>query len=172
MPAWMNEARWYYSLIGGESAQPVSVFDASDCDEVSSESPGTLCLHLEPRFRHSPRLRVLDAGGREEGIIRSEGIVPGVRYVMRRSGNPVWTLSVRSFVRKRHTLVMADGDKWTFDTPFFWWQHLTGSSSCVPRLLGGVGPQVNIWLVWIEPGKDTHDLLAAMAFMHRQWSHW
>ena len=45
MPAWLDEARWYYSEIGGEeSADPVSVFDASGLDEVNSESPGTLCF--------------------------------------------------------------------------------------------------------------------------------
>lgn len=28
----------------------------------------------------------------ERGVIRSEGVVPGVRYVMRRNGDRVWTL--------------------------------------------------------------------------------
>jgi hypothetical protein len=171
MPAWLDDARWYYSQIGEESAQPVSVFDATDCDEVSSESPGTLCLRLEPRFHYSPRLLVLDAGGRKEGIIRAEGLVPGVRYAMHRNGEAVWVLSVRSIVRKRHALELANGDSWTFDTPFFWWQHLTGTALGAPRLLGGLGPMWWIWTMSIEPGRDTFELLAAVAFMHRQWSH-
>jgi hypothetical protein len=171
MPAWLNDARWYYSLIGAEFALPVSVFDATDCDEVSEESPGALCLHLEPQGHSSPRVRVLDAGGREVGTIRAEGLVPGVRYVMCRNGNPVWTLSVRSIVRKRHALAMADGDGWTFYTPFLWWYRLTGTILGVPRLVGTVGPMWwGVWQMWIEPGRDTIDLLAAVAFMHRQWS--
>ena len=101
-PAWLNDARRYYSTIGGESADPVSVFTAADGEEVSGATPGTPCLHLEPRFR---LVRVLDADGREEGIIRSEGIVPGVRYVMGRNGNPIWVLSVRSIVWTCPTLV-------------------------------------------------------------------
>ena len=98
-PAWMDNARWYYSEIGGEeSADPVCVFDASDREELNSESPGTLFLQLEPRYLSSPRVRVLDADGREQGIIRSEGIVPCVRFAMRRNGELVWMLSVRSIV--------------------------------------------------------------------------
>jgi hypothetical protein len=168
-PAWWDEARRFYSWIEAGLA-PVSVFDATGCEEVTSESPGTLCLRLEPRFRYSPRLRILDAGGREEGIIDSGGMVPGVRYVMRRNGQLVWTLSVRSLVRKRHVLELAHGDTWTFDTPFFWWQHLTGSALGVPRLLGGLGTGGWIWIMAIERGRDTIELLAAVAFMHRQWS--
>ena len=168
-PARLNDARRYYSTIGGESADPVSVFTAADGEEVSSATPGTPCLHLEPRFR---LVRVLDADGREEGVIRSEGIVPGVRYVMRRNGYLVWVFSVRSIVRKRHTLEPADGETWTFDTPFFWWQHLTGTACGVPKLVGYVGPTKRVWLMWIEPGRDTHDLLAAVAFMHRKWWRW
>ncbi len=170
-PAWLDHARRYYSLIGEESVQPVSVFDATDGDEASSELPGTLCLRLEPRFRDSPRLRVLDAGGREGGVIHPERLVPGMRYAMRRNGELLWTQSVRSIACKRHALKLAHGDSWIFDTPFFWWQHLTGTAHGAPRLLGCVGPVMWMWLMWIEPGRDTSDLLAAVAFMHRQWFH-
>ncbi len=90
---------------------------------------------------------------------------------MRRDGEPVWTMSVRSIVRKRHTLELANGDSWMLDTPFFWWQHLTGTVRGVPRLLGGLGPVWWIWTMWIEPGRDTLELLATVAFLHRQWSH-
>jgi hypothetical protein len=112
---------------------------------------------------------VLAADGCEEGIIESEGIVPGGRYLMRRNGNPVWTLSAKSFVRKRHTLELTGGETWTFDTPFFWWQQLTGTACGVPKLLGYVGPTKRLWLIRVEPSRDTHDLLAAVAFMHRKW---
>ena len=71
---------------------------------------------------------MLDAGGREQGKIRPDGLVPGVKYAMCRNGELVWRLSVRSVVRKHHTLVLANGDCWTIDTPFFWWQNLTGTA--------------------------------------------
>jgi hypothetical protein len=173
MPAWLDRARCYYSEIGGESADPVCVFDAAEMNEVGTESPGTLCLRLEPRLDWPPRVRVLDASGLEQGVIRSEGLVPGVRYAMRRNGELVWMLSVQSIVRKRHALEFAKGDSWTFDTPFFWWQNLTGTAFGAPRLLGGlVVPTKRVWAMWIDPGRDTFDLLAAVAFMHRQYWRW
>lgn len=171
-PAWLDDARWYYSLIEEGPAQPVSVFDATDCDEVTSESPGVPCLRLEPRFRYSPRMRVLGADGREAGIIRPEGLVPGVRYAMRRDGGLAWTLSVRSIVRGRYALKLANREALTFYTPFFWWYHLMGTALGVPKLVGTVGPGLWVWQIWIEPGRETMDLLAAVAFMHRQWVHW
>jgi hypothetical protein len=173
MPAWLDDARCYYSEICGDSTDPVSVYAAPDNGEVSNESSGMLCLRLEPRFYASALVRVLDAGGRENGIIRSEGLVPGMSYAMRRNGEPVWRLSVRSIVRKRHALVLANGDSWTFETPFFWWQNLTGTTSGAPSVLGGlVLPTTRVWAMWSEPGRDTFDILAAVAFMHRQWWHW
>jgi hypothetical protein len=85
----------------------------------------------------------------------------------------VWKLSVRSIVRKHYALELANGDSWTFETPFFWWQNLTGTALDAPRVLGGlVLPTKRVWALWIEPGHDTFDVLAAVAFMHRQWWHW
>ena len=169
MPAWLDDDRRYYSEIGEPSASPVNVFDVADIDEVTSSSPGKLCLRLEPRSHRSPRVKVFDGDGREEAIIRPEGPVPWVRYAMRREDHLVWSLSVRSVVRKRHALQTANGAAWAIETPFFWWQHLTGATAGAPRLLGAVGPTARYWLMSIEPGWDTFDLLAAAAFLHRQW---
>jgi hypothetical protein len=168
-PAWLKNARKYYSKIRAERTDPVNVFIPPNSDEVSGESPGTLCLRLEPQSRFSPMIRVLDAGGHDVGIIRSTRFVPGIQYTMINNNVNVWTLSVRSVVRKRHVLELANGDLWTFDTPFFWWQHLTGTAFGTERLLGCVGPTMRYWLMQIESGWDTFDLLAAVAFMHRQW---
>jgi hypothetical protein len=115
-------------------------------------------------------MRVLDAGGREEGVIRSEGFLPGTRYAMRRGGELAWTLSVRSIVRNRHAFEPAHGDSWTLHTPFFGCD-LKGTVLGAPGLVGTVGPVLWVWLVWIEPGRVTIDLLAAVAFLHRQWFH-
>ena len=98
--------------------------------------------------------------------------MPLVKYVMRVKNEIVWTLSVRSVVRKHHALEQVDGGQWTFNTPFFWWQHLSGTLGGTPKLLGRVGPTKRVWFVKIEPGRDTPDLLAAIAFMHRNWWRW
>jgi hypothetical protein len=115
-------------------------------------------------------MRAIDAGGHEVGVIRPEGLVPWVKYAMRRDGDLVWTLGVRSIVRSRHRLELANGDSWTFHTPFFSIQVM-GSAHNAPRLFGNVGSTLRVWLLWIEPGWDSIDLLAAAAFMHRQWFH-
>jgi hypothetical protein len=164
-PAWLTDARVFYTRIEEGSKDPVSVFIPPD-GEVSVANPGALRLSLRPDGRS---LRVLDHEGCNEGVIRSEGLVRGIRYVMRRDQNPVWILSVRSLVRKRHRLRLADGETWTFDTPFYWWQHLTGSLADAPGLIGHVGPSKRIWLFGIEPGRETRDVLAAVAVMHRNW---
>ena len=115
---------------------------------------------------------VFDALGREAGIVRSEGLVPGLRYSMRRNGELVWTLSVRSIVRKRRALELANGDSWTFNTPFFWWQwHLTGTAPR-PEAAGRHRSDDGALGHVVAPGKDTFDVLAAVAFLHRQWWHW
>ena len=173
IPAWLDEARWYYSEIGGEIADPVSVFDANRPRRGERRDAGNAIPRLEARYLWFTGVRVLDADGHEQGIIRSLGLVPCVRYVMCRNGELVWKLSVRSIVRKRHVLELANGDSWTFDTPFFWWQNLTGTALSAPRLFGGlVVPTKRVWAMWIEPGRDTFDLLAAVAFLHRQYWHW
>jgi len=171
-PAWWDDARMYLSLIGEGSAQPVEVFEAPDGGEPDGDSPGKLRLSLEPRFRHSPRLRVLDAGGREEGLIRAEGLAPGLRYTMRRDGGLLWTMSVRSIFRDRYALERVEGDRWAIRTPSFLRLTVTGASGGAPRLLGDVGSEgMWAWWFWVEPGRDTTDLLAAVAFLHRQWAH-
>jgi hypothetical protein len=163
-PTWFSAPR-YYTQIGGESADPVTVFEIPDNAEVSSEQPGTPFLHLEPSVR---LVRVRDVDGQEQGIIRSDGIVPRTRYVMRRDGAVVWVLRARSFVFKRHALEHRSSE-WIFETPFFWWQQLTGSCEGAPRLVGRVGPTKRLWSIWVEPGRDTKDIMAAVAFMHRNW---
>jgi hypothetical protein len=167
-PPWLSEARVFYSRIDGGSKDPVSVYIPPD-GEVTDENPGTLRLRLRPRGRS---LEALDHQGRNEGIIRSEGLVRGIRHVMRRNENPVWILSIRSVVRKRHRLQLTEGETWTFDTPLYWWQHLTGSLAGAPRLIGHVGPSKRIWLFGVEPNRETNDLLAAVALMHRNWWRW
>jgi len=167
-PSWLQNARRYYSQVDAESTDPVTVFSA-DADEVSNETSGRPCVRLEPAFRSC---RVIDSYKGELGTIHSEGVVPLVKYVMRVKNETIWTLSVRSVVRKHHALRRVDGGQWTFNTPFFWWQHLSGTLGGTPRLLGRVGPTKRVWFVKIEPGLDTPDILAAIAFMHRNWWRW
>jgi hypothetical protein len=164
-----NGDHWYYSQINQDSHDVVTVFRAAIDQEVSDERPGIPILRLHPRFGTT---RVFDADGGEHGIIRSKGILRGLCFEMDRNGAAVWVSTVRSFVRKRHRLATADGQVWMFDTPFFWWQHLTGVINGHEGLIGFVGPTKRHWGFMVAPGRDTFDLLSAIAFMHWKWWRW
>lgn len=165
-PAWMESARFYYSRIQNRRRDPVAVFAGDDSSELNEGNPGRLCLRLEPQ---EAGLHVVSAAGETLGRITREGLFPVRPSVMRKDGALVWTLSARSLVRKRHVLELAGGDRWMFDTPFYWWQHLTGRLHDAPRVVGRVGPTKAFWQLWIEPGKDSIELLAAIGRLHRQW---
>lgn len=84
----------------------------------------------------------------------------------------MWTLTTRSVVRKRHRLQRRGGDVWTFETPFYWWQHLTGALRDTHRLVGEVGPSTRQWGFVLHPQQDDAEVLAAVAFMHWKWWRW
>src|SRR5436190_22278459 len=105
LPGWLdNTDRWYYSHIESKPAWAITVLSAPSDAGVSYDSPGAVRLRVQPRWRNT---RVVDAEGRDRGTIRSEGILRGLRFVMRREGAVVWVMRVRSIVRKRHRLASA-----------------------------------------------------------------
>ncbi|WP_197447031.1 hypothetical protein [Tautonia plasticadhaerens] len=171
MPSWFGNACHYISVIRDEVPERVHVYAADEDTEIRYDPPERPCLVLESRSRRSSRVRVQGPGGSEDGAIAPEGFLPGVRYVMRRDSGPVWTLSVRSLLRKRHALELAGGEAWVFDTPFFWKLRVTGTVRGSPDLLGCVGPTMRCWLFAIEPSRDSPDLLAAIAYLHQRWWH-
>lgn len=169
-PEWLHSAPyWYYTHIELGSPDVVTVRRAAADQQVSDRSPGTAVLPIHPHRGTTP---IFGVDGFERGSIRPEGILRGLRFVMRREGTTAWVLTVRSFVRKRHRLQIVDGDVWTFDTPFFWWQHVTGTVRGHERLLGRVGPTKRHWGFSLDADRDTVDLLAAVAFMHWKWWCW
>ncbi len=168
IPDWMDRAAryQYYSMIetdwgGGDS---VRLMKAPAEGDVTEKTPGTLCLRLVAAFR---RVRVLDAAGQEIGLIRPRP--PGLGFTMRRGGSSVWTVSSRSLVMRRHALTFSNGDRWNVHTPFYWWMNIVAKHGGATHVLGQVGHIKRFWLLWVEPGRDDHDLLAALAFMHRRW---
>ena len=169
-PEWLQSAPyWYYTHIELGSPDVVTVRRAAADQRISASSPGTFVLRLHPNRGTTP---IIGDDGLERGNIRPEGISRGLRFVMRREGTAIWVLTVQSFVRKRHQLQIVEGNNWTFDTPFFWWNHLTGTLDGHKRLLGRVGPRKNYWGFSVDPDTETLDLLAAIAFMHWNWWCW
>ena len=163
-PAWIDVARCYYSKIESDRRDSVRVMKSPDEGDASDTNPGTLCMRL---VADSREVLILDAAGNEEGRIGSRGV--GLGYAMRRSGRAVWTVSTRSAVMRRHVLEFADGRAWDVRTPCFWWMNIVCSENGTTHALGQVGPRKWLWFFWIEPGKDTRDVLSALSFMHRRW---
>ena len=162
-------AYWYYSHIQRHSGYVVTVFRAAMDQEVSDERPGTPILLLQPGFGMT---RVFDADGVERGVIRSKIILRGLRFEMRRNGPAVWVIN-RSLVCSQAAHVTDS--RWpALDVryAFFGWQHLTGIIDSDDGLIGLVGPTKQHWGFAIEPGRDTFDLLSAIAFMHWKWWRW
>src|SRR5688500_11303696 len=87
-PDWMEGARRYYSRIEGDARDSVQVLTPPEDGEASDKNPGSLCMRLDAAGR---TVRILDASGHEEGIIRSQG--PGSGYTMHRADDLVWTVS-------------------------------------------------------------------------------
>ncbi len=116
-------------------------------------------------------MRVLDGDGGEHGIIDREGPVPWFSYATYRGDSRLWKLSVRSIFRHRYELTPAHGDPWRFATPWFTRYTVIGSARGATRLAGAVGPSLHYGLLPIEPGWDAFLVLAAVAFLHRQWFH-
>ncbi len=159
IPDWMDRAARYYSMIEDDRRDSVRLMG-----DATEKTPGTLRLRLVAAFR---RVRVLDAAGQEIGLIRPRP--PGLGFTMRRGGSSVWTVSSRSLVMRRHALTFSNGDRWNVHTPFYWWRNIVAEHGGATHVLGQVGHIKRFWLLWVEPGRDDHDLLAALAFMHRRW---
>src|SRR5262245_37809558 len=107
VPQWLDTAESYYSQILGGASDPVTVYSYADGQEVSSTAPGRPRLHL---VRSPGGMVVRDGDQQEIGIIKFA--VPGVRYVMSQGDRVVWTLSVRSWLRKHWCLDVAGSETW------------------------------------------------------------
>jgi hypothetical protein len=164
VPAWAKVPFQYYSQIDSGFGDPVRIMKSPGEGEVSDKNPSSVHLQLVPSFR---RIRVQNAEGTEIGVIHPRPF--GFGYSMRCAGDLVWTVSNRSLVLRRHALVFGNGRKWDVRTPFYWWLNISCTENAVARVLGKVGPYKWLWMLWVAPDEDSHDVLSAVAFMHRRW---
>jgi uncharacterized protein (DUF2344 family) len=81
-------------------------------------------------------------------------------------GRPVCTIRQRSLLRNHFALDFTNGQKWRFRMPLF---------TAVFRGVSETGEAVrvrvrthNLWYVFVEPKADTPQLVAALAFIHRE----
>ena len=163
-PAWWNSAKLYYSSIRGDRRDSVQVWSPPDHGRVTADSPGTLRIHLEV---WSGGLRVLDGAAHDCGKIDVR--VPKVSYIMQRDRRPIWKLSARSLVMRRHAVVFSPADRWLFHTPFFWWLNIVGVQNGDIRVRGHIGHNKKTCGIYVDPECDNLDLLSLIALLHRNW---
>jgi hypothetical protein len=165
-PPWWSDANRYYSRISTFRHASPQVWVLPEGGEVTSESPGSLRLHLRVS---AEGMRVLDGVGQERGQIAAT--VPYFSYTMHRDGSLIWKLSARSVVLRRHAAQFASVDRWLFHTPWYWWLNIVGLQNGAVRVVGWVGPSKRLWGLCVDPKYDSLDLLALLALMHRNWFH-
>ena len=117
-------------------------------------------------FFHLPDFVLSDTAGQEMFRIRRERRLPRAQFVMVEDGRPVCTLRQQSLLLNKYTLEFAGGPKWTFQMPLF---------TVVFKGVSETGAKVrvrlwthNIWYVEIDAAADRPQLVAALAFIHRE----
>ncbi len=88
------------------------------------------------------------------------------QFVMLENGSPVCTIKLRSLLRNKYTLAFVNGQHWVFKMPLF---------TVIFRGRSDSGKEIrvrlwshNIWYVLIDPAADNPQLVAALAFIHRE----
>jgi hypothetical protein len=105
----------------------------------------------------------------ERGVLRirrASRLPP--RFSILQNGEVVGTIGLRSFLRNKYSIVLTDGPTWTFRMPLFR-IYFHGESSSDSRLWIQVGPGKTQWNLLAQAGADDVRLLAALAFIHREW---
>jgi hypothetical protein len=138
--------------------------------KLEDNPDGDLLWHvrrLHPsRFFPVPDFGVFETDGRERFRIKIERRLPKARFVMVENGRTICTIRQRTFLFTKYTLDFVNGPKWSVHIPLF--------TVCF-RAESDTGAKVRIrlvqhpqWLVLIDDGADSPELVAALAFLHRE----
>jgi len=113
-----------------------------------------------------PDFVVCDKADRELFRLKLERKWSLAQFVMVENGLPICTIKQRSILRNKFTLDFANGQKWAFRMPLFT-ANFAGLSETGDRIHVRVRTH-NIWYVLIDPKVDNPQLVAALAFIHRE----
>lgn len=127
-------------------------------------------LHKRPHYPYGlfrlPDFVVHDRSDKELFRIKLERKWSLGQFVMLEAGLPVCTINQRSFLRNKFTLNFSNGQKWVFRMPLFT-VRFSGLSETGEKIRVGVRTH-NIWYVSIDANADSPQLVAALAFIHRE----
>lgn len=113
-----------------------------------------------------PDFVVYDSEKRERFRVKRVRRLPMARFIMTEDGQPICTISQRSFLLNRYRLDFTSGEKWTFSMPLFT-IRFKGWSEAGDKVFVRLETH-NSWLLQIDEGRDSPQLMAALAFIHRE----
>ena len=88
------------------------------------------------------------------------------QFVMIENGLPICTVKLRSILRNKYSLNFANGQKWIFRMPLFT-VNFGGLSEMGEKIRVRLWSH-NVWYVLIDANVDSPQLVAALAFIHRE----
>lgn len=122
------------------------------------------------RWRTEKRKRqfaVIDAAGNTILQIRRDKLFPPL-FSLIADDEVIGTMASRPVMRNRYVVTFATGETWAFHPKLFT-AYFPGESADGKKLWVTVGPSKREWSLLIQPGADDPRLVAALAFMHREW---
>lgn len=127
-------------------------------------------LHKRPHYPYGifrlPDFVIYDRADKELFRIKLERKWSLGQFAMLEGGQPVCTINQRSFLRNKFALNFTGGQKWVFRMPLFT-ARFGGLSEMGEKIRVGVRTH-NIWYVLIDTNADNPQLIAALAFIHRE----
>jgi hypothetical protein len=113
-----------------------------------------------------PDFVVYDPQNQELFRVKRARRLPMAKFIMTENGRPICTIGQRSIFLNRYRLEFASRESWTFHMPLFTvdfkgWSNLGGT--VFVRLKNH-----NTWYLRIDEGWNSKQLLAALAFIHRE----
>lgn len=127
-------------------------------------------LHTRPHYPYGlfrlPDFVVYDKADKEVFRIKLEQKWSLAQFVMVENGLPICSIKQRSILRNKYTLDFANGQKWVFRMPLFT-VNFGGLSETAKKIRVRLWTH-NIWHVLIDTNVDNPQLVAALAFIHRE----
>jgi len=128
-------------------------------------------LHTRPHYPYGlfrvPDFVVYDKADNELVRVRLQRKWPLARFEMIENGSPICTFQQRSLLRNNFAFAFTSGQKWVFRMPLFT-VSFNGVSETGEKIHVHGGRTHNIWYVSIDEKVNRPQLVAALAFIHRE----
>jgi hypothetical protein len=144
-----------------------AIYDANDeiLWRTKSMHP-TKPYKLPPRFIPLPDFAVYQSDGKERFRFKTERRLPRVRFVMLENGQPICMIRQRALLFTKYTLDFVNGPKWTVHVPLFT-VNFRGESETGAKVRLRLWQHTQ-WYALIDESADSPQLVAALAFIHRE----